>query len=45
MPLAADEESLIRILNKLAAASNAAHSLGLKVHAGHGLDYSNFARF
>jgi pyridoxine 5-phosphate synthase len=32
-------------LKKLAAATTHAHSLGLRVHAGHGLDYNNTAEF
>lgn len=30
---------------RLATASNHAHALGLQVHAGHGLDYQNYALF
>ena len=32
-------------LNRLSDAAKAAHGLGLHVHAGHGLDYSNFSLF
>ena len=32
-------------LAKLAEAANLGHELGLTVHAGHGLDYSNYAYF
>lgn len=38
------EERLAR-LRELAEAATAAHELGLRVHAGHGLDYHNFALF
>ena len=43
--LAVSREAQLTIINRLAAAATTAHSLGLKVHAGHGLDYSNFALF
>ncbi|MFK7848229.1 MAG: pyridoxine 5'-phosphate synthase [Rhodothermales bacterium] len=32
-------------LKKLADAANLAHSMGINVHAGHGLDYANYALF
>ena len=33
------------ITQRLARAAEAAHALGIHVHAGHGLDYSNFRHF
>ena len=33
------------VLDRLAAAARQAHGLGLRVHAGHGLDYANTAPF
>lgn len=32
-------------LERLAAAATQAHNMGITVHAGHGLDYSNYALF
>ena len=34
-----------RVADRLGRAAERAHSLGLAVHAGHGLDYKNYARF
>jgi pyridoxine 5-phosphate synthase len=42
---AADRREESAVLERLAAAARHADSLGLKVHAGHGLDYQNFSRF
>lgn len=33
------------VLDRLAAAARQAHSLGVRVHAGHGLDYANLGAF
>ena len=43
--IAKTNKERIAILNKLADAAEMAHSLGLTVHAGHGLDYSNYTLF
>ena len=43
--LAKTQAAQAQELERLAAASNLAHSLGIRVHAGHGLDYKNFAVF
>ena len=34
-----------RQLERLAAAATHAHNLGLRIHAGHGLDYKNYSAF
>jgi pyridoxine 5-phosphate synthase len=41
---ARDEESRVRAFLALAKAASSAKSLGLRVHAGHGLDHRNVAR-
>lgn len=42
---ATTEAEADRLARELAAAAEHAHALGLVVHAGHGLDYRNYARF
>ena len=42
---AASKEERIHVTHKMAEAARHAHQLGLGVHAGHGLDYRNFAYF
>ncbi len=42
---ARDKKERWEITEKLGAAAEAAHDLGLAVHAGHGLDYLNFTYF
>lgn len=42
---AADPAERSRVLNSIAEASRLAHSLGLTVHAGHGLDPHNYPAF
>lgn len=39
---AATREERQRVADQLAAATERAHALGLRIHAGHGLDYNNF---
>jgi pyridoxine 5-phosphate synthase len=39
------ETDRIREAERLAEGARAAHDAGLRVHAGHGLDYNNFSRF
>lgn len=43
--LAEDEPQKQAIAARMAEAATTAHSLGLHVHAGHGLDYNNFGYF
>lgn len=43
--IAKSEKERTDITSRLAEAANQAHRLGLRVHAGHGLDYSNFRYF
>lgn len=42
---AANREEQRAVAEKLAAAAIHAHNIGLAVHAGHGLDYKNYALF
>ncbi|MBE2187176.1 MAG: pyridoxine 5'-phosphate synthase [Rhodothermales bacterium] len=39
------DEARAAVLARLAAAAEQAHGLGLRVHAGHGLDYENLGAF
>ncbi len=43
--LARTHDDRTRELNRLADAARLAHSLGIRIHAGHGLDYKNYAAF
>lgn len=42
---AVDETARLRFLEQLGTAARMAHEAGLRVHAGHGLDYSNWPLF
>jgi len=42
---AATSEEQLEMARRLARAAEAAHALGLRVHSGHGLDYSNYPLF
>ncbi|MEQ9103915.1 MAG: pyridoxine 5'-phosphate synthase [Rhodothermales bacterium] len=42
---APDHASRLRVLEQLADAARLAHAAGLRVHAGHGLDYTNWPLF
>ena len=43
--LAQNKGAQLKVIDRLSNASTVAHNLGLDVHAGHGLDYANFALF
>lgn len=43
--VAASHAERMRQIERLAAAATQAHAMGITVHAGHGLDYSNYALF
>lgn len=43
--IAQTEDERLAIVLRMAEAAKEAHRLGLRVHAGHGLDYTNFAFF
>jgi len=43
--IAKNEAERGAIMARMAKAAHVAHNLGLRVHAGHGLDYSNFSFF
>lgn len=42
---APSDEARIAVITKLAAAAEKAHALGLRVHAGHGFDTTNYPAF
>ena len=43
--IARTEQERAAIIQRMADAATEAHRLGLHIHAGHGLDYSNFSQF